>query len=142
MATLVLSLIPKATDAYELNQNLYPIYTPELVRNAEGFLATVGNMGEEMRTAMLPALAEQLQMQPEEVNAFLGQFPATATALETLPVTMERFDGLVAIFDNNLNNCETIEPVSFAPIIWMATIGGAVVIRLGGAALARRKSVF
>ena len=134
-AVLILSLIPKASDADQLNENLFPIYTAQLVSDAQGALQTVGAMGEEMQTAMLPALAEQLQMQPEEVNAFLGQFPATAATLETLPVTMERFDGLVATFDHNLDNYETIEPVAFSPIIWMVAIGGAVVMLLGGAAL-------
>lgn len=128
---LVLSLTSKAADADQMNENLYPVYTQELVTGAYGALETVGAMGEEMQTAMLPALAEQLQMAPEDVNAFLGQFPATAAALQELPDKLVRFDGLVTTFDNNLENYDTMHPVSFAPIIWMVVIGGAVVLVLG-----------
>lgn len=133
--TLILSLTSKAADADELNDNLYPFYTAELVTGAQGALQTVGAMGSEMQTVMLPALGEQLQMQPAEMEQFLGQFPATATALQTLPDTMERFEGMVTAFDDNLENYDTMHPVAFAPIIWMLVIGGAVVLVLGGTAL-------
>lgn len=133
---LMLSLTSKAADADELNDNLYPFYTAELVAGAESSLQTVGAMGTEMQTVMLPALAEQLEMQPAELNQFLGQFPATAAALQTLPDTFDRFDGMVTAFDANLENYDTMHPVAFSPIIWMLVIGGVVVLALSGSALA------
>ena len=36
VVTLILSLIPKAADADDLNANLEPIYTPELVDAGQG----------------------------------------------------------------------------------------------------------
>lgn len=130
---LVLTLPTKASDADELNANLEPIYTAELVQGAEGALAIVGAMGSEMQTKMLPTLGEQLGMTGDELNAFMGaNFPATAAALQTLPASLERFDGLTATFANNLDNYETLRPVSFAPIIWMVIIGGGVLAVLGG----------
>lgn len=129
---LVLTLPTKASDADDLNANLEPIYTAELVTGAEGALGVVGAMGNEMGTTMLPALSQQLGMTGDELNAFMGaNFPATATALVELPATMERFDGLTTIFADNLDNYETLKPVSFFPIIMMVIIGGGVLFVLG-----------
>lgn len=128
-ATLILALIPKAADADQLNENLTPIYTPELVARAEGALETVGAMGVQMQTEMLPALAEQLGLSGEELGAFLGEnFPATAQALGALPDAMGRFQGLVETFGANLDNYDTIQPVGFSPIIWTLLLGGFVTL--------------
>lgn len=129
------SLTSKAADADELNDNLAPIYTADLVTQAQGALATVGAMGEQMQAEMLPALAEQLGLAPAELNSFLGEnFPATAAGLQALPEAMGRFEGLVGVFDANLDNYETLRPVEFSPIIWMVILGGAAMIVLTGVA--------
>jgi hypothetical protein len=80
-------------------------------------------------------------MSGEELQTFLGEnFPATAGALATMPDSMERFQGLVATFDANLDNYETLTSVTFAPIIWTVIIGGAVVLMMGiWAAVAGRR---
>lgn len=138
-----LSLPDKAADADQLNENLEPVYTAELVAQASGALQVVGAMGSEMSDAMLPALAEQLGMSGEDLQAFLGEnFPATANALATMPDSMERFQGLVATFEANLDNYETLKSVTFAPIIWTAIVGGAVMLVMGiwAAVAGRRRS--
>lgn len=135
VAVLVLSLIPKAADADQLNENLQPIYTAELVAQAQDAQATVGAMGDQMQTEMLPALAQQLGMAEAELNGFLGEnFPATAQALQALPEAMGRFDGLVSAFDTNLDNYEILEPVDFSPIIWTLFIGGLIAVAMFGLA--------
>ena len=129
VVTLILSLIPKAADADDLNANLEPIYTQELVDGANGSLATVGAMGTQMQQQMLPALAGQLGMSDEELNGFLaGNFPNTAQALATLPDAMGRFNVLAENFENNLDNYETLKPVGFSSIIWTLFIGGLVTL--------------
>lgn len=134
---LVLSLPAKAGDADQMNANLSPVYNQELVDNATGALEVLGAMGAEMQTAMLPALAEQLKMSPEEMAAFLGDnFPATAQALQTLPGAMERFTGLVTVFDENLDNYETLEPVAMEQLIWILMVGGGLVAGFGVLAVA------
>ena len=133
IVTFALNLPQKAADADELNDNLKPIYTQELIDGAQGSLAVVAAMGEEMQGTMLPDLAAQLGMNPDELNAFLGEnFPATAQALQTMPDSLERFEGFVGIFAVNLDNYETIKPVSFTPIIWMMVIGGILILLAGG----------
>ena len=135
VATLILTLIPKAADADELNDNLTPIYTAELVTQAEGALATVGAMGSQMQEEMLPALGQQLGLSSEELGGFLGEnFPATAQALGALPDAMGRFQGLVETFGMNLDNYDTIQPVAFSPIIWTLLIGGLVTLAAFGLA--------
>jgi hypothetical protein len=110
--SMFLSLPGKAADADKLNANLKPVYTQALVDNSKASLATIGAMGAEMATKMLPALAAQLKMSPAQLQAFLGSnFPATATALQTMPASMERFNALVKVFDKNLSNYNTLKPV-------------------------------
>jgi hypothetical protein len=136
VVTLVLSLIPKAADADQLNENLESFYTAETVAGAQGALATVEAMGTQMQTEMLPALGQQLGMSEDQLNGFLGEnFPATAQALQTLPDALGRFGGLVEVFDANLDNYETIKPVAFSPIIWTLFLGGLVTLVAFGVAL-------
>ena len=130
---LILSLPGKASDADTLNENLEPVYTPELVQGAAGALQVVGAMGTQMQTEMLPALATQLQMAPDQLNAFLGEnFPATAGVLTNMDAMSQRFDGLVTTFDANLDNYEVLKPVKFVPIIWTIIIGGIALLLFGG----------
>jgi hypothetical protein len=133
ITTFALNLPQKAADADELNENLTPIYTQELIDGAEGSLAVIAAMGEEMQTRMLPDLAAALGMSSDELNAFMGQnFPATAAAMQSMSESLERFEGFVGIFAVNLDNYETIQPVSFTPIIWMMVIGGILIVLAGG----------
>ncbi|GMQ85323.1 MAG: hypothetical protein BMS9Abin07_0889 [Acidimicrobiia bacterium] len=133
IAVFTLSLPQKAADADQLNENLTPIYTQELIDGATASLATVAAMGEQLQTEMLPDLAGQLGMSQEELNAFMGaNFPATVAAMQNMPDSLERFQGFVGTFADNLDNYETIQPVGFSPIIWMIVIGAIVIVLAGG----------
>ncbi len=138
ISTFALSLPQKAADADQLNENLTPIYTQELIDGATQSLVVIGAMGDQMATEMLPDLAVQMGMSQEELGAFLGEnFPATAAAIQTMPETLERFEAFVGVFAVNLNNYQTIQPVAFTPIIWMMVIGGALVLFMGGFCLVK-----
>ena len=127
-----LSLPQKAADADQLNENLEPVYTAELVAGAEGALGVVGAMGEEMQVAMLPALAEQLQMQPDQMIGFIGEnFPAMAGVMANMDATLGRFQGMVTSFDANLDNYDVLKPVKFVPIIWTLIIAGIGIVLFG-----------
>lgn len=132
VSVFALSLPQKAADADQLNENLTPIYTQELIDGASTSLAVIGAMGEQMSTEMVPDLAAQLGMSQDELAAFMGEnFPATAAAMQTMPETLERFEGFVATFAVNLDNYMTIQPVSFSPIIWMMVVGGVLILVAG-----------
>jgi hypothetical protein len=140
IVTFALGLPQKAADADELNSNLTPIYTQELIDGSTGSLALIGAMGQQMETEMLPDLAAQLGMSQDELNAFLGQnFPATAAAMEAMPDALQRFDAFVGVFATNLANYATIQPVAFVPIIWSLVIGGALMVLMGGYCLATKQ---
>ena len=142
VAPIALSLPTKASNADQLNANLKPVYTQALVTNATGALATIGAMGNEMQTKMLPALATQLKMTPQALQTFLGNnFPATAKALQTMPASMGRFNGLVKMFDKNLSNYNTLKPVGLAKIIWTLTIAGGLVAGLGVITSLKRRRI-
>ena len=127
-----LSLPQKAADADQLNENLEPVYTAELVAGAEGALGVVGAMGEELQTAMLPALALQLQMEPDQLAGFIGEnFPAMGGVMANMDATMGRFQGMVTSFDSNLDNYDVLKPVKFVPIIWTLIIVGIALVVFG-----------
>lgn len=133
VAVFALSLPQKAADADELNENLTPIYTQELIDGATQSLAVVSAMGQEMQAEMLPDLAMQLAMSPDELNAFMGEnFPATAHAMQTMPDALQRFEAFVGTFAANLDNYMTIQPVSFTPIIWSVVAAGVLLVLIGG----------
>jgi len=130
---LFLSLPQKAADADQLNANLKPVYTQQLITQATGALTTLSAMGTQMQTQMLPALAAQLKMPPAALQAYLGQnFPDTAAALSTMPASLGRFQNLVATFRNNLSDYNTLKPVELAPIVWTMIAGGIALVLIGG----------
>jgi hypothetical protein len=136
LGSFVLSLPGKSADADDLNVALEPVYTVETVENAKGALAVIGAMGTEMSETMMPALAQQLGMDQDTLNQFMGEnFPATAQAMQTFPDSMGRFDQLVAVFDANLDNYDVLQPVRFTPIIWMFIVGGLVILAAGALGL-------
>jgi hypothetical protein len=129
---LVLSLPQKASDADDLNANLKPVYTAAMVTQAKDALATVSALGSQLQTAMLPALATQLHLTPAQLQQMMAtSFPATAAAIGNLPTALPRFQTLVADFDSNLGNYDTLKPVSFVPIIW-TTMGLGLLTLIGG----------
>lgn len=131
---LILSMPHKASYADTLNENLKPVYTQALITQADSSLTTLSAMGTEMQQKMLPDLATQLNMTPDELNAFMGQnFPATSAALAGLPDSLGRFQNLVTTFDGRLSDYNTLKPVSFVPIVWFMIGGGAALFLLGGA---------
>ena len=137
---IVLSLQTNGADADQLNANLKPIYTQTLVSNATGAVTAIEAMGNQMQSALLPALATQLEMDSEELATFIAiNFPATAKALQTMPASMERFNSLVQIFDTNLSNYNTLKPVGLVNLIVILMVAGGLVALLGMLVLLKRR---
>lgn len=131
---LALSLPHKASYADTLNTNLKPVYTQEMITQADSALATLSAMGTEMQTKMLPALATQLHMTPAQLGTFFAaNFPTTNATLAGMPASMGRFQTMVGAFSNRLDDYNTMKPVTLAPIVWFLIGGGASLFLLGGA---------
>jgi len=136
VGSFALSLPDKAAAADEMNENLQPVYTAELVEGANQALATIGAMGTQMQEEMLPALAGQLGMDEAELQAFLGEnLPEMAAGLQAMPDAMGRFTDVVATFDAHLEDFNTLKSVSFTPIVWTLIVGGLLALLAGGWAL-------
>jgi hypothetical protein len=133
---LALNMTTKASNADQLNSNLKPVYTQQLITQANGAVKTLSAMGTQLQTEMLPAMATQLKIAPEQLQAMLQQnFPATAAALKDLPSALGRFQALTTTFDQHLADYNTLKPVSFEPIVWVMLIGGIALFVLGGAGI-------
>lgn len=129
--SLLLSFLPKASAADDLNEALKPVYTQELVAQSGQALGVIGAMGQQMQADLLPALGEQLQMNEEGMQAFLAQFPATAVALQGLGGSLDRFQTMVTAFDSQLDNYETIKNTELFPIALVVLVAGLLIIVCG-----------
>lgn len=131
-SSLLLGLLGKSGDADDMNDAFRPVYTEQLVTQSAGALQVVGAMGEELQTAVIPAVAAQMQMSGEDTVAFIGeQFPATGAALQALPDAMGRFQGLVGAFDSELDNYNDIKDTALGPIALIVLLAGVAVLVLG-----------
>ena len=124
-----------------MNSHLKPVYTAQMLTGAKGALTVVGAMGTEMQTKMLPALGQQLGMDQAQLQGFFQQnLPAMAAGMQTMPQALGRFQNLLRTFDGHLSDYNTLQPVSFVPIVWTMIIGGVVAMFAGALGLvARRK---
>ena len=88
-ATLAFSLPQKASAADTMNLHLHPVYTAHMLTGAKAALTTVGAMGEQMQSTMLPALGQQLGTDQAQLQSFLqANLPAAggqAVRFEPLP---------------------------------------------------------
>jgi hypothetical protein len=141
IASLAISLPGKASAADTMNSHLKPVYTAQMLTGAKGALTVVGAMGTEMQTKMLPALGQQLGMDQAQLQGFFQQnLPAMAAGMQTMPQALGRFQNLLRTFDGHLADYNTLQPVSFVPIVWTMIIGGVVALFAGAFGLvARRK---
>jgi Sec-independent protein translocase protein TatA len=126
-----LSFLSKASAADDMNAALKPVYTEELVAGSAQALGVVSAMGQEMQNDMLPALAQQLQMGEEEMQAFLSQFPATAAALAGLGDSLGRFQTMITAFDSQLENYQTIKDTKLHPVSVTVLVAGLLIIVCG-----------
>ncbi|HEX9695505.1 MAG TPA: hypothetical protein VGB64_04235 [Actinomycetota bacterium] len=134
-APLVISMPSKAAAADQLNANLAPVFTSARVVQTQQAVSTLEAMTSEITTTMLPAIASQLQLPADQVNAFLGKnFPALAATLQNAPQALARAQSIAAAYAENLPRYEDIKPVSFRVITWTTILAGFLLIVAGAAA--------
>lgn len=129
---LALSLPSKSTAADTLNDNIAPVFNRQEIDAAKVAVGTLGEMVLSFQTQMLPAIAQQLGVPPQQLAASLGpRFPALSTAVATFPEASLRFERVIGIFERNLANFQTFSPVRLAPIAWTVVGGGAAATAAG-----------
>jgi hypothetical protein len=135
-ASLAFALPQKASAADTMNLHLQPVYTAQMLTGAKGALTTVGAMGEQMQSKMLPALAQQLGMDQAHLQSFLqANLPAMAAGIQAMPQAMGRFQTLLTVFEGHLADYDTLKPVAFVPIVWTLIAGGIAAMLAGAWAL-------
>lgn len=132
LAPLAMSFPGKASAADTMNKDLKPVYTAQLVTGAQRSMIVMQQMGTEMQTKMLPALASMLKLQPAQLPPFLAKnFPVLAAGMAALPASLGHFNALVTAFDHSLANYDTAKGTSLTPLVWLM-IGGGIVIFAAG----------
>jgi len=129
--TLLLSLLPKARAADDLNAALTPAYNQELISTSAQALGVVGTMGREMQDALLPDLMSRLNMDQTGMAELLAEFPATEAALSQLGGAMDRFQTMVTAFDGQLDNYNVVKETSLAPVAVVIVSIGLLIIVCG-----------
>lgn len=120
----------------ELTDAFRPIMTDEAITTAKADVAGLGAVSEEFNTSLGPAIADQLQMSPEDLNAFMGtNFPAVAAGVGALPEIVAQFTGVVGLLEAQQSNFEQADaiptsslPASTVPFIVLLIGIGAVVV--------------
>ena len=133
---LVTSMPSKSAAADTLNAHLRSIMTQQQATTMQTELATLQAFATEVQTKAIPQLAAQLGVTPEQALAAL---PPLAAVAQGTPAALGRFSTLVRTFSANIDNYQSIRPVSFRALTWIS-IGAGIALAgsgIAGAASAR-----
>lgn len=136
VSATLLSWPSKTAKADNLNSALATVMTEEQANGAQGALVVVSEMGDEMQNVMLPALATQMGMTTSEMTTYMTEsFPAVGAMFGSMDEVQGRFESMANTMSANLDNYDTIKPLSMEPINWFFIVAGALIVMLGGLAL-------
>lgn len=130
------NLFTVGTAFEELTDAFRPIMTDEAIATAQADVAGLGEVANEFQNDVAPAIAQALQMSPEELDVFLGtNFPAVAAGVGALPDIVPQFTDVVGLLAEQQSNFESADaiptkslPASTVPwIILLIGIGTIVV---------------
>ena len=153
-----MSMPSKAGAGQDMLDNFRPIMQPENVTKTADYynntfinLRQVAESGPQLATEapqLFAALAQQLNMTPEQVQQFLRlQFPAMAGLLGGLPQLepvfanvppgLDHYKPLVEVMQANVTNYQQVDSLpSFDLLAWFFVIPGIMLVLLAGIPLA------
>ncbi|MDJ0925678.1 MAG: hypothetical protein QNJ77_14075 [Acidimicrobiia bacterium] len=122
----------------ELTDEFRPIMTDDAIATAQADVGALGAVSDEFNTGVAPAVAEALQMSPDELNAFMGtNFPAVAAGVAALPEIVTQFTGVVGLLADQQSNFEQADaiptsnlPATTVPWIILLIGVGAVMVAI------------
>lgn len=141
-----------------LTDGFRPAMTQQAIQTDRQDLAMLSTAATEIQTKMLPAMAQQLKLTPDQLNTMLNaQFPDVAAGLKAIPASTPAFENLVGTLDANRHNFASADaiptkslPATTVPwsflavgviaaalgvIVWFTPRSSAVIATVVGAAL-------
>jgi hypothetical protein len=135
---LATSLPGKSDATGQMMSAFRPQMTDSALAQGRADQKTMQTMGDQLGGQMLPALATQLKMTPDQLSAFLAQnFPATAKGLAAMPAMLPFFGNLQATMEAQQANFQQADqiPTSFLPptsMTMLFVIPGALLVMVAG----------
>ncbi|MBT8196861.1 MAG: hypothetical protein KJO84_00005, partial [Acidimicrobiia bacterium] len=127
----------------DLIDDFRPILTDEALATAEADVAGLGAVATEFETAVVPGMAQALQMTPEEFGGMMqSQFPAVATGAAALPAIETQFSSVLGTLKAEQARFASADaiPTDDLPattVPWGLFIAGIATILVGGYMLYR-----
>jgi hypothetical protein len=151
VSAIVIALVGVVLIVVALTQNLFavgpafeemiddfrPALTDESIATLRGDLDMLGGAVEEFQTALAPALATQLGMEPAAFSALMAeQFPAVITGMAVVPEAAPIFVGIIDLLDEQQENFAAADaiPTTSLPattVPWGIVLVGLIFVGLG-----------
>jgi hypothetical protein len=115
-----------------------PHLTSSAIASSRADLDTLGAAGNELQTKMVPVLAMQLGMTPDQFTAYVAQnYPQVSAGLQNLPQIVTTFDGLITTLDRQrpLFRAADAIPTKDLPattVPWSLAGAGLLLVGVGG----------
>jgi hypothetical protein len=96
----------------DLTDEFRPIMSDQAISAAQTDVAALGAVSDEFANQVAPALAEALQLSPEDLQAFLGSnYPAVAAGVAALPEIVPQFTDVVNLLQSQQENFEQADAI-------------------------------
>jgi len=140
---LAIGLPGKSAASGDLMTAMRPMMTDQALAQGGADQKTVAAMSTELTTRMIPALAAQMGVTPQQLTASFGQnLPAMARGLAEMPTLQARFGALQTLMVQQQSNFRQADqiPTSFMPPTTMTSlflVPGAILVLIAGFGLLR-----
>jgi len=137
VVTFAQNLFAVGSDFEEMITDFRPALQDEVIATYRADIAGLSAVAEEFQTAVVPGLAQQLGMSPQDFGVLLGQqFPAVAQGMALLPEAGPTFAGLIDTLASQQDNFASADEIPTNKFVaqtvpWGFLIVGLIAIGLG-----------
>jgi len=140
---LAIGLPGKSAASGDLMSAMRPMMTDQALAQGRADQSTMASMSSQLTGKMIPTLATQLGMTPQQLNAYFGQnLPATARGLGEVGTLQASFGGMQSLMEQQQANFRQADqiPTSFMPPTTMTSlflVPGIVLVLVAAIGLVR-----
>ncbi|MHB1361751.1 MAG: hypothetical protein ACYCW5_04020 [Thermoleophilia bacterium] len=128
-------MFDRASAGADMMKAFEPVLTRPNVTTFQGHMRTFGGMQQDMNK-MLPALAQQMGMTPDQLNQMLGQqFPGVANGMQQMDKMGQDFSTVITVMDQNVDNFQKADQLPMRTMPWFFIVAGVALVVLAGAQL-------